>query len=152
MRGEATPTIKTTLSVPSVPREASTVLSGLGAGAVVQRLQTRTAGQKIHNLVPFQALSPVYPPAPVSPPHSSTMPPNIQLLVDFQTLHVPTQSVGSLHWPVDLQQPSGSVQQQTVNLEQPSLDLISTRREMFSIPCERRMCQGGVYRRIKVNK
>ena len=68
MRGEATPTNKPTLSVPSVPRVANTGLSGVGTGSAVQRQQTRTAGQTVHNLVPFRAVSPVYTPAAVSPP------------------------------------------------------------------------------------
>ena len=68
MTGEAMPTNKPTLSVPSIPRVPNTGLSGVGTGSAVQRQQIRTAGQTIHNLVPFRAVSLVFSPTPVSPP------------------------------------------------------------------------------------
>ena len=86
----------------------STGLSGVGTGSVVQRPQARTAGQ---NLIPFRAVSPVYTPTPVSPPDSATMRPNAKPLVDSASLHVPTQSLRSMQWPTDLQQPSTRSQQ-----------------------------------------
>ena len=84
--GEASPPNKPTLCVPSVPRIPNTRLSGVGTGSLLQRQKTGTAGQ---NLNPFLAVSPVYTPMPVSPPHHSTMRPNAQPLVDSPTLHVP---------------------------------------------------------------
>ena len=97
----------------------------MGTDSVVQRQQTRTAGQTIQNLVPFRAVSPVYSPTPVSPLHSSAMRPNAQPLVASLTLHLPTQSVRSMQWCIDLQQAPTRAQQQPTNLQQQPLDLVS---------------------------
>ena len=59
MRGEATPTNKHTLAVPSVPRAANTGLSGVGTGAVVQRQQTRRQDKRFTIWLLFE-LCPLY--------------------------------------------------------------------------------------------
>ena len=70
------------------------------------------------NPVPLRAVSPVYTPTPVIPPHHSTMGPHVRPLVDSPTLHVPTQSVRVRQWPTDLQQPSTRSQPQLANQQQ----------------------------------
>ena len=64
---EATPSIKPTLSVHSVPPIASTALGGGATESVVQSHLTHTAGETLPNLVPFRAVSPIYTPTAVSP-------------------------------------------------------------------------------------